>query len=58
MSDAANDYREWMRLVDELRALTIKIHGGEVFVKRPDADLIRKLEDAGRALKKARKNGA
>jgi ribosome-associated translation inhibitor RaiA len=53
--DAATRYQE---LLAELRELTIKIHGGELFAKKPDTDLLAALEEAGRALKKAKKVAA
>ncbi len=50
-----SDVDLYFRLLDELREVIVRLHGGELFSKKPDADLIAKLEDAGRALRKARK---
>jgi hypothetical protein len=52
VSDLATRYQE---LLVELREVVIKLHAGELFLKKPDIDLLWALEEAGRALKKARK---
>ncbi len=52
-----SDAERYHALVAELREVVIRLHGGELFSKKGDAELIRKLEDAGRALRKTRKNG-
>jgi hypothetical protein len=55
MSDLAARYQE---LLTELREVVIKLHGGELFAKKPDTELLSALEAAGRALKKAKKVAA
>lgn len=53
MSDANRERYYW--LVEELRKVIIALHGGELFSKKPDMDLIAKLNDAAKALLRARK---
>lgn len=53
-----SDTDRYLALVDELRELVVRIHGAELFVKKPDAELLQALQAAGRALRKARKVAA
>lgn len=53
-----SDIDLYFRLLDELREVIVRIHGAELFVKKPDAELLAKLDDAAKALKRARKVAA
>lgn len=55
MSDPAARYLE---LLQELREVVIRLHGGEIFTKKPDTELLAALEEAGRQLKRAKRLAA